>query len=234
MKAYLLPIILLTLLIVSTPKGLAQEKDKTITVTGTSVFNLSPNEVIVKISFQEYFLNNKETSDNKVAIETLEKKVRASVNTLKIDQQKITVGSAQIVRPYKNGIYQKRRLNKSLFVCLDNIEQYVNLTRALEKDTLFDKIITGFSITELRHTQKKSYETKSRGEAYKKALEKAELIISQSPQNLGKVIRIRELNKNQASNPEGSFYSVENSDGASGFTPIIVSYTLEVTFEIIE
>ncbi len=232
MKTYFSSIVFLLLSLVFVSEALAQNQDRTITVTGSSTVNLSPNEIIVKISFQEYFLNKEEKPDSKVVLEILEEKVRKAIGKTDISKEKVTVGSVQIVQPYKNGVHQKRRLNKSLFVCVENTQQHINLARTLEDNNLFDQIITDFSVIELRHTEKDSYLTKSRSLAYAEALKKAKLILSQSAQTLGKVIKIKELNKNRASNTSGSFYSVESTASNSGFSPIVISYDLEVTFEI--
>ncbi|MEW7290628.1 SIMPL domain-containing protein [Aquimarina sp. 2304DJ70-9] len=232
MKTYFFSIAFLVLSLVSIPEALSQIQDRTITVTGSSTVNLSPNEIILKISFQEYFLDKEEKPESKVVLEVLEEKVRKAIGKSGINKEKITLGSVQIVQPYKNGVYQKRRLNKSLFVCVENTQQHINLARTLEEDNLFDETITDFSVIELRHTEKESYLTKSRSLAYGEALKKAKLILSQSGQQLGKVIRIKELNNNRASNASGSFYSVESTAGNSGFSPIVISYNLEVTFEI--
>ena len=147
----------------------------------------------------------------------------------------VTMGGVYIVRPYKNGTYQKRRLNKSLYVCVKNTEEYICVTRHLEKENLFDDIITEFSIAEFKHTEKEAYLTKSRSLAYENAKEKALLILSTSGKSLGGVIKINEMGQYNPSNAR-SLYAVE-SDAAisvSGFKPIVVSYKLEITFEILD
>lgn len=206
---------------------------RTIKVSGSAEYNLSPNEIIIQLAFQEYFSNENETTESKVTIEKIEEKVVSSILKSGVKKTKITDGGVQIVRPYKGNVELKRRLNKTIFVCVDNVEQYVKLTRTLEDDKLFDKIVTVFQISEFKHTEKDVYLTKSRSAAYQNAVEKAKLILSQSGQKLGKVLQVTEVNFSSSSDKGGSFYSFDNnSTSVSGFRPIIISYTLEVQFEI--
>lgn len=229
--------LLLSLLFISLlTTASAQENKRTITVSGTSEFNLSPNEIIVKISFQEYFTDEAEKSEHKIKIESLEKKVLDAIQKTGLKKDKITSGSVQVIRPYKHGIYYKPRLNKSLFVCVNNTQQYVDLTRMLETDGLFEKAITTFSITQYRHTEKEAYLTKSRNLAYNDAINKAKLILSNSNNQVGQVIRVTEVNKSVSTSSTGSFYTTENAttSSSSGFRPIVISYDLEVVFEILK
>ncbi len=220
----------LLVIALSIPTASAQNPERTITVSGSYEYNLSPNEIIVNISFQEYFLDEIEKSENKITIETLEQNLTESIQKSGVKREKITTGAVQLVRPYINGVYLKHRLRKSLLVCIGDTEEFSKLTRTLEADGLFDLVISEFSIIEYRHTDKDSYLKESRSLAYKNAFEKAQSILSQSGGQLGKVIKIEETSKYP--NSSGSFYSTHNSSGASGFKPIIIAYDLMVTFEI--
>lgn len=205
----------------------------TIKVTGVAEYNLSPNEIIVQLSFQEYFTAEPETKANKVKLEVLQEKVMASLKKAAIGKDKITEGGVVVVRPYKHNAELKRRLNKTLYVCVGNVDEYINLTRVLEDDGLFDEIITAFQVSEYKHTEKEKYLTKSRSEAYQDAVKKANLILSASGQKVGKVKQVNELSYRSGNEREGSFYTMDNAgSGISGFAPIVISYTLEVTFEI--
>jgi uncharacterized protein YggE len=208
---------------------------QTISVSGKASYNLSPNEIIVEISYQEYFTGPDESDGSKILIEELEKKVLASLETLKIAKDQITMGAATVVQPYRDNNILKRRINKSLYVCVNNSEDYIKLIRQLEKDKLFDKIITAFNLNSYNHTEKEKYYTRSRAEAFQNAKVKAELIVQQAQRKLGKVITIKEMNLSWDNGAKNSFYSLDNSSGekASGFKPIVISYELEVVFEIL-
>jgi uncharacterized protein YggE len=208
---------------------------QTISVSGKASYNLSPNEIIVEISYQEYFTSPDESDGSKILIEELEKKVLTSLETLKIAKDQITMGAATVVQPYRDNNILKRRINKSLYVCVNNSEDYIKLIRQLEKDKLFDKIITAFNLNSYNHTEKEKYYIRSRAEAFQNGKIKAELIVQQAQRKLGKVITIKEMNPSWDNGAKSSFYSVDNSAGekTSGFKPIVISYELEVIFEIL-
>lgn len=210
------------------------QTNRTIQIHGTAEYNLSPNEIVIQISFEEYFTDENESIESKVRIETLEQEIRKAVEASNISKDKITSGGVIVVRPYKRGVHKKRRLNKSILVCIKNTDQYILLTRKLEETGYFDNVITTFSIVEFRNTDTDSFKKESKSLAYKNAVEKATLILSESGEKLGKVISINEIDTRKISPNDGSFYSVQpSSNGSSGFKPVVVNYELEVVFEIL-
>lgn len=224
----------LVLLFIGLPFTLfAQEPSQAITVSGSSVYNLSPDEIIIRISFQEYFTNSAETLESKISITVVEKEVRTSLTAAAIVEDKITAGEIAFIQPNRNNQYKKPRLNKTLYVCVANTEEFMRLINQLEKDALLNDRITYFSIIEYRHTEKEKYLKQSKAAAFTDAKEKATLILGASARKLGRVINIKEVNQN--SGGTGSFYGVDNagSGATSGFKPVVVSYALEVTFEIL-
>lgn len=232
----------LALLLLATLNLCSQENNfdpRTITITGSAEYNLSPNEIVIKVGFQEYFKDINETPGSKVTIEELEPQVLKAIYAAGIAKDKVTVGEVKIVQPWQEGnrrIKKRRRLNKTLLVCVNSTEAYVDLTRKFEKENLFDKIITNYNILEYRHTEKDDFLSKSRNEAYKDAVAKADLILNESGNKRGTVLRITEFSARQR--PEindQSMYSMSTGSEAtpSGFRPIVVGYKLEVTFEIL-
>ena len=211
---------------------LFSQEIRTITVEGSKTYNLSPNEVVIEIQYEEYYIEN-----DKVTIELIEKQILDVLNSEKIKSDKITFGSISVIRPYNYSIkkYEKPRLKKSLYVCLSNSEQYSSLTRSLEKNNLFDTVIKTFGISELRHTEKLTYLEKSRNQAFLDAKSKADLILKNTSGKTGKIIKIQEKSNNYQSSSNKDFYSTDNTtqSESSGFKPIVVSYTLIVTFEIL-
>ncbi len=204
----------------------------TILVTGKSDLNLSPNEIIISLSFQEYFNDKEESANQKVSIEVIEKRVRATLEKAGIKKDKITVSGARIIRPYINRIYYKRRINKTLSICIATSDEYINLVRQLESDGLFENdLITSVNISAYRHTEKEKYEVQSHQEALVNAKAKAEQILKGTGRKLGEIRSIREINIRPQQN--GSAYSFENNTSeGSGFKPISLGYSLEVIFEI--
>jgi|TARA_B110000967_G_scaffold182226_1_gene199992 uncharacterized protein YggE len=206
---------------------------RTITIEGEKTYNLSPNEVVIEIQYEEYYIKN-----DKVTIETIEKQILQILKLEKIKSNKITFGSISVIRPYdyKTKIYDKPRLKKSIYICFSNSEQYASLTRSLEKENLFDNIIKNFGISELRHTEKLIYLKKSRNQAFLDAKSKADLILDNSSQRTGKIIKIEEKNYNYQSSANQGFYATDNTkqSKSSGFKPIVISYAIVVTFEILD
>ena len=219
-----------TLLNVNT---LFSQDTKTITVEGSKTYNLSPNEVVIQVQYEEYFIENE-----KVTIESIEEQILDVLNSEKIESDKITFGAISLIRPYdyNTKVYGKPRLQKSLFVCISTSEEFASLTRALEKEKLFDTIIKTYGVSEFRHTEKRAYLEKSRDQAFLDARSKADLILSNSSQKTGKIIKIQEkAPKSNASHYE-SAYGVDNFQKSenSGFKPIVISYSIVVVFEILD
>ncbi len=219
----------------------AQSNDaKTITVTGSSTVNVSPNEIILEIRYQEYF-KGEETEENRVTIDKIEDKVLTALGKAKIKDEKITLGDISISRPsiYKNNerIYLKRRLNKALSVCVETTDQLLTVVRQLEAAQLMDEIITVFDIVETRHTDIEEFKKQVKIDAFKDAQEKANLVLSTSNQKPGGVLTVKEIPQQPLHNNlefSGSTYEVVSSSPSqiSGFKPIQVTYKIEVVFVI--
>jgi uncharacterized protein YggE len=223
------------LLLLTTVSIQAQPTFPTITVTGESTYNLSPNEIIITISYQEYFTDPEEALSSKVAIETIEPKVLASVKNAGVPDDKVTMGEARLIRPRMRQEYGRRRINKSISVCVSDTEAYLRLIRQFEKNRLFDQEVTEFNLTDYRHTEREQFEQKCQGEAFADARAKAERIAAQSDRRVGKLYRVMEQSNQGQSNFSGSTYDlVAAPSGESGFQGIIVRYRVEAVFELLD
>jgi uncharacterized protein YggE len=218
----------------------AQSFEQTITVTGSSTVNVSPNEIIIEIRYQEYFEGTEE-EPNRVSIDQIESKVLKALGEARIEDEKITLGGINVVRPtiYRNNerIFLKRRLSKTLMICVETTDQLLKVVRQLEKANLMDEIITTFEIVETKHTDIESYQKQVKVDAFKDAQEKANLILSTAAQKPGDVVTIREIPDTPMRGPmemAPSTYSFEETPGSSisGFKPIQVKYKIEVVFMI--
>jgi uncharacterized protein YggE len=233
-------ILLFSLLLAATPSLLiAQNDTRTIKVTGSSTVNVSPNEIIVNIQYQEYFLGE-EKEGNRITIDKIEEKVLRALTKANIASDKITLGGLNVVRPslYKSGerIYLKRRLRKTLIICVETTDELLQVVRQMEEEKLMDEVITAFDITETRNTEIEKYQKQVKVDAFKDAWEKANLILSTSDQKPGAVLSVKEVPKQISMGLSPSTYDmapVENSE-ISGFRAVPVSYQVEVVFEIVE
>jgi uncharacterized protein YggE len=235
----------LSILLLSTLCGLsvslatAQSNNNTIKVTGMASVNVSPNEIIIEVRYEEYFLGE-ETGGNRVPIDVIEKDVLQALGNAEIKDEKITLGGINVVRPsfYKNGntVFLKRRLSKSLFICVETTDQLLKVVREMENLKLMDEVISEFRIVETRHTDIEKFKKEVKVDAFKNAREKAELILSSSGQSVGKVLSVSELRKDLSYLPAltPSSYDAVNLPAAqpSGFKPIVADYRIEVVFEI--
>ena len=226
------------LLIITGTLSYAQTNN-TITLRGSSTYNLSPNEIIIQVTYRETFIGD-EKDNNKVPIETVEKNILSALATADVPDDKITIGAIKIVRPsiYKDRqtIYLKRRFEKNLSLCISNAEELVKIVRELEKQKLMDEVIHGFEIVETKHTEADELRRQSKIDAFKNAKEKAELILSTSGQKVGAVLKVVEVNKSSGPKAfDAATYEVLAVDNTqpSGFKPIIIGYEIEVVFEII-
>ena len=212
------------------------QQQSTITVRGSYEINLSPDEIIVGIDYQEYFLNENEENEQKIKIEEIEERVLKAIKSTGLPDKKITIGGARIVRPYDRGKYRKRRIKKSLQVCVTTSDEFLTLTRAVESAGLFENEVVGFDIDQFRNTERAKFETECRSKAFDDAKAKAELILSTSGQTVGKAITVREINPSSSSVEvfDASTYEVVTVDDgpASGFAPLVVSCKVEVVFEL--
>lgn len=226
---------LLTCLLFLFALNVYAQSPPSITVTGESTYNLSPNEIIINISYQEYFTDPDEALSSKVAIETIEPKVLASVKKAGVPDDKVTMGEARLVRPRERQEYGRRRINKSISVCVSDTEAYLRLIRQFEKDKLFDLEVTDFNLSDYRHTEREQFEQKCQGEAFAAARAKAERIAARSDRKVGKVYRVMEQSNQGQSGFSGSTYElVAAPGGESGFGGIIVRYRVEVVFELLD
>ncbi|MCG8332728.1 MAG: SIMPL domain-containing protein [Chitinophagales bacterium] len=240
MRLQLKTIYLSILFCVATLLTFAQTEDHTIKVTGSSTVNVSPNEIIIKVQYQEYF-DGDEREENRVTIDQIEAKVLKALGKARIEDDKITLGGISVVRPsiYRNNerVFLKRRLNKSLFICVVDTDQLLKVVRALEEAQLMDEVITIFEIVETKHTDIEDFKKQVKIDAFKDAVEKANLILSTSEQQVGDVINVKEYKPYQQPNPmefSPSTYEVAETPSSqiSGFKPIQVTYRIEVVFEI--
>lgn len=210
-------------------------KDNTITIWGESAIQLSPNEIIVNITFAEYWTDQEE--NNKVGIADIEKRILQALKTAAVKDKNITHSAVRLTREYdrQRRRYLKRSLSKSVNICVYTADEIAKVIAALENANLLEQAVTAFNIAELRHTDKAKYEAQAKVEAIQNAKAKGELIVSTLGKTLGEIVTIEEIHSTHRPEAPGSFYSTSNSGGASsnsGISPIIINYKLEAVFEI--
>lgn len=223
-------ITLLLLSVISLSSIIAQEK-RTITVSGESTIQISPNEIILRIDYSEYWATEK--NEVKTTIKTIEKQILKSLKAAGVKDQNVTLGAVSLLRDYDRNkrVYTNRRLSKQLNVCVYSSSEIEKVIEVLEADNLFEKAVTQFLIASTRHTDKEKFEKQAKREAILDAKEKANLILAAVGKKSGEILSVKELSGSGTQNSGNSFYSVQ-SENNSGVSAITVVYKVETVFEI--
>jgi len=233
MKNILVPLAVLLMLAGQT---FAQE-NKTITVSGKSTLQLSPNEIILTITFNEYWTDKDFTQ--KVLIADIEKKLLDALRSAKVKEKNITHSAVTLLRDYDRNQrrYYNHHLSKTLSVCVYSAEEIAAVIETLRHRALLGKAISGFHISDVRHTEVEEYKQQVKTEAIQNARADGKLIVEALGKKLGDIVTIKEVNslnnwRNKDNNT--SFYSTANASGSggSGVAPITITYELEAVFEI--
>ena len=210
----------------------AQEiANKTICISGEASIQISPDEIILRIAYDEYWNTPKKLT--KINIKTIEKKILSALKEAGVKDSNITLGAVRLLRDYNRvkSVYENRRLSKSLNVCVYHAKEIEKLIEILEAKGLLKKAISQFSIASLRHTNKEKFETQAKIEAIKNAREKASLLLNTLGKNIGEVIQIKEVKTQNNQQANESFYSSQSTNN-SGVSLITINYSVEVIFEI--
>ncbi len=212
--------------------GQAYAQDqKTITVTGQSSTQLSPNEIIIAITYSEYW--NLPDQTKKTPITDIEKVVIQSLNSAGVKDKNMTFSAVRLAREYDRNKhrYHKRTLSKSVSICVYNADEIAKVIAALEQTGLLERAVTEFRIAEVRHTDMEDYQRQTRVAAVEDAKANAKLIINTLDKQLGNIISVKEVKANK--DTQGmSAYSTANPEANSGVAAMTISYELEIVFEI--
>jgi|GEM_PF-1935485 len=207
------------------------QNTKTITVTGQSSMQLSPNEIIIAIKYSEYWTLPDEKQ--KTPIEDIEKVVLQSLKSAGVKAENMTFSAVRLEREYDRNKrrFHKRTLSKSVNICVYTADDIARVIKALEKDNLLERAVTEFRIAEVRHTEMENYKQQVKKSAVKDAKAKAELIVGTLGQRLGDIVTIKEVSARK--DTQGmSAYSTANPGTNSGVSAMTISYELEAVFEI--
>jgi len=213
------------------------QENKTITVSGKSTLQLSPDEIVLAITFNEYWTDK--TFTKRILLEDIERKLIDALRSAKVKEKNITHSAVTLLRDYDRNLqrYHNHHLSKTLSVCVYSAEEIEAVIEALRQKALFGKAISGFRINDLRHTEVEQYQQQVKTEAIQNAKANGKLIVEALGKKLGDIVTIKEVKSfnNWRNNDKGtSFYSTANASaiGESGVSPISITYELEAVFEI--
>ncbi len=212
------------------------QENKTISVSGKSTLQLSPNEIILAITFNEYW-KDKNFSE-RILLEDIEKKLMDALRSAKVKEKNITHSAVTLLREYDNRLrrYHNHHLSKTLSICVYSAEEIEVVIRALRQKALLGKAISGFHISDLRHTDMEEYKQQVKTEAIQNARADGQLIVEALGKKLGDIMTIKEIHSSNSwhNNSGTSFYSTANASRSSqsGVSPITITYELEAVFQI--
>ncbi len=207
---------------------------RTITVTGTSEIELSPDIIEFTISMKEYwkeeFESGKKYEDyiTKIPMSDIEPIVLKQLEKAGVKQDQIKVSA---IGNYHRQTGKDFLVSKTIVVTVSNFEIIDEITK-----TITDKGINNMSISNLQHSQIEDYEKNLRITALENAEEKAGYLLHSLAEKCGEVISISETNVAQGSHGVEVGMLRASSDhrnpSATELRKITRRYTINATFAI--
>ena len=188
---------------ISLAQSIHNQRMKTIEVTGSSEREVTPDEIIFSISFEEYweeFQGKKhEEYKTKVEIETIEDDLMSSLKEADIGMKDITLKNT--------GNYHRQRgkdflISKTLEISLPSFERANELSNKLTT-----RGIRNMSVARLNHKNIANIKLEVQGEALKNARKKAEYLAAATGLSVKGVIAIVEVDKNAQIMPRPQSYA---------------------------
>ena len=241
MKKYILNLVILNCLLLSTTNVYAQTDktpitERTIEVTGTAEMLIVPNEFTFRITLHERF-ENKE----KISIEKQEEKLKEALTNMGIDVQKdLTIADI-------TSIYTTQRRKKDVIGSKDYNLKINDLSKIEKLQQVADKLdLSRLDLMETSHSDLVKFRKQTKMEAVKAAKLKAEYMLEAIGDKLGKTIHVQEivdadehqryLNTMQrgslTSNSSFSMQDAFKTGETLGFSKIKLKYNVLIVFEI--
>lgn len=204
-----------------------------INVRGTATMEVVPNIIKINVKLEERYVGKQ-----KLDIVILDAKFNSIIQGLKIDPKNITLD--EFSSNYST--YKRKRADvfasKNYIVRLDDVTVAAQMLKQLN-DSDFESFMFSKS-----HTDIISYRKQVKANAVKVSKEKAVYLLAAVDGKVGKLLRLKELvNEDAEFKRYRSAMNGSNSYSPSastmsrilgGFDPIIVSYSMDATFEIID
>jgi len=238
----LFTLILLTFSLLVAAQDLLQDdnKNRTISVTGSASMNVMPDEIILSVSLEEYweeqFLPNtkKEDYKTKVAIDKIE-----DIFFENIDKIGISRDSILLVNTSRNWLWNS--------VSVIQINYNISVSNFETADLILYELdfygIKSVRISELKNEKIPEYRQDVKKQAMLAAKNKAAYLLESIDEELGRVISVNERNYENFSSfyqPSTSAYSnvmmgsAGESENEDNFRAIPLRYEIEAVFEIRE
>lgn len=216
---------------------------RTVAVTGSAEIQLTPDEITLAVSIEEYyeeeFMENKKEKDYKtlVPLVNIEKDLLSKLRSLGIADTNITLRDVgNTWQWYKDKLRHPTKLRKTFSVVVRDVATVDRILNSLDM-----KGVSNVWIEKLRHTREKEYRKQLKIDALRAAREKAAYLVESLGGSLGVIVNITEINNDNPGLPMYNFKSaVSNmamSDGASDDSgvesrKITLRYEMGAIFEI--
>lgn len=227
----------LLLFLFTTTMNFAQEfklnEVRHVVVRGTATMEVVPNIIKIRVTLEERYIGKQ-----KLDIVILDSKFNSIIQNLNIDPTNITLD--EFSSDYSK--YRRKRADvfasKDYVVTLDDITVATQLLKQLNEAD-FESFMFSKS-----HTDIISYRKQVKANAVKASKEKAIYLLEAVDGNIGKLLVLKELVNEDAEYKRyrnamngSNSYSPSASTMSrilGGFDPILVSYSMDATFEIID
>jgi len=207
---------------------------KKIEVTGAAEQEITPDEIFIGISLQEYMT----TTKKKVSIEDLEKQLQSAVIKSGIANTDFMINN---ISSYQN--YWEKKKNPMFLAS----KQYILKVKDLSKlNTIISAVdpkgVASTQVSSYSHSKLETYKTDLKVKALQNAKEKANLLLNGIGEKLGGALDIREIYNENVSQPmyRGNMMMMKSSDMGDAeavmpdidFKKIKLSYQVIAVFEI--
>lgn len=227
----------LLLFLFTTTMSFAQEfklnEVRHVVVRGTATMEVIPNIIKIRVTLKERYIGKQ-----KLDIVILDSKFNSIVQSLNIDPSNITLDE------FSSDYSEYRRKRADVFGSKDYIVTLADITVATQLlKQLNEADVESFMFSK-SHTDIIRYRKQVKANAVKASKEKAMYLLEAVDGNIGKLLVLKELVNEDAEYQRyrnamngSNSYSPSTSTMSrilGGFDPIIVSYSMDATFEIID
>jgi uncharacterized protein YggE len=215
---------------------------RTVAVTGSAEMQLTPDEITLAVSIEEYYeeeFENKKEKDYKtlVSLAQIEKDLLAKLRSLGIADTNIMLRDVgNTWQWYKDKMRRPTKLTKTFSVIVRDVATVDRILNSLDM-----KGVSNVWIEKLRHTREKEYRKQLKIEALRAAREKATYLVESLGNSLGTIVNITEINNENPGLPMYNFKSAvsnvamsEDMSNGSGVESkkITLRYEMGAIFEI--
>jgi uncharacterized protein YggE len=227
-------LILTTVIALTFLSGFSQVLDtrKKIEVTGAAEQEITPDEIYVGISLQEYMTTNKK----KVSIEELEKQLQSAVMKAGIANTDFTINN---ISSYQN--YWEKKKNPMFLASKQYTLKVKDLTKLNDIISAVDpKGIASTNVESYTHSKLETYKKDLKVKALQNAKDKAASLLSGIGEKMGGAIDIQEIYNEYTRQPmyrNTMMMKTQSADESApmpdiDFKKIKLSYQVRAVFEI--